>query len=265
MVFLLQVSAIIGLFGGCRRSEMLNLEMSNIEEMEQCIRITLPLTKTKNPRVFVITVGGFDELNLVQIVKKYWSLRPEGCNHSRFFVQFRDGKCTRQPIGVNTLGDFPGRLAKFLKLPDAKSYTSHSFRRTSASLLADSGVETTILKRHGGWRSDKTAEGYVEQSLASKKNIAGRILGGETSEHVSATTARAATEARVPLNLPSTSSIHDPIPSTSAAKNCPDSIRPLNSVNFPIDFTTSSSSSTFVPNPIQFHHLSYCTINIHQK
>ena len=41
-------------------------------------------------------------------------------------------------------------IAKFLKLEDADKHTGHSFRRTSAILMADTGVNVLELKRHGG-------------------------------------------------------------------------------------------------------------------
>lgn len=51
-------------------------------------------------------------------------------------------------------------------------------RRTSATLLVDSGGDITSLKRHGGWKSTKVAEGYIENSIQSKLEIANKILGG---------------------------------------------------------------------------------------
>lgn len=78
-----------------------------------------------------------------------------------------------QPIGKNTFGQLPRKIAEYLRLPDANLYTGHCFRRTSAFLLADSGASIDLLKRHGGWKSSTVAEGYVENLLNQKKN-AGR-------------------------------------------------------------------------------------------
>lgn len=75
------------------------------------------------------------------------------------------------------LGSCPRRIAEFLKLDNSDLYTGHCFRRTSATLLADSGADITVLKRHGGWKSNSVAEGYVESSLQNKKKIAANIMG----------------------------------------------------------------------------------------
>lgn len=61
-------------------------------------------------------------------------------------------------------------------------YTGHCYRRTSASLLADSGADILTLKRHGGWKSSTVAEGYVEDSITNKIKISKCILTGESSK-----------------------------------------------------------------------------------
>lgn len=66
-------------------------------------------------------------------------------------------------------------IAQYLNLPDANLYTGHAFRRTSATLLADSGADITTLKRHGGWRSSNVAEGYIENSVDNKLKIGKQI------------------------------------------------------------------------------------------
>jgi hypothetical protein len=69
----------------------------------------------------------------------------------------------------------PRDIAQYLNLPDANLYTGHAFRRTSATLLADSGADITTLKRHGGWRSSNVAEGYIENSIDNKLKIGKQI------------------------------------------------------------------------------------------
>jgi hypothetical protein len=41
--------------------------------------------------------------------------------------------------------------------------------------LADSGADLLTLKRHGGWKSNTVAEGYVEDSVCQKKRIGQQI------------------------------------------------------------------------------------------
>jgi hypothetical protein len=87
-----------------------------------------------------------------------------------------------QPVGINTFGGLPSKIAKFLELPSAKEYTGHCFRRTSASLLANAGADMSVIKRHGAWKSPNVAEGYVDDSLENKK-ICKLLVGGEDQEN----------------------------------------------------------------------------------
>ena len=79
-------------------------------------------------------------------------------------------------VGVNQIGKVPSEVAEFLKLPETKMYTGHCFRRTSATLLVNGGGDILQLKRHGGWRSNNVAEGYIDGSIQGKLDTAQKIL-----------------------------------------------------------------------------------------
>jgi hypothetical protein len=68
-------------------------------------------------------------------------------------------------------------IAKFLDLPDPKSYTGHSFRVSSATVLADEGASSITLKRHGRWTSDSVAEGYLRDSKQVRASTASLLSG----------------------------------------------------------------------------------------
>ncbi|KAJ8968081.1 hypothetical protein NQ317_016085 [Molorchus minor] len=55
-------------------------------------------------------------------------------------------------------GKISSVVASYLKLPDVACYTGHCLRRSSATLLADAGVDITTIKRHAGWKSTTVAE-----------------------------------------------------------------------------------------------------------
>ena len=83
------------------------------------------------------------------------------------------GKKRAQNSGINTVRAWAKLAATMLKKP-ADGYTTHSFRRSAATALADSGVSITNLKRHGRWKSDAVAEGYIDNSaplLEEKMNL----------------------------------------------------------------------------------------------
>lgn len=76
----------------------------------------------------------------------------------------------------NKISEIPKSIALFLNLPTPERYTGHSFRRTSATLLANSGASLTTIKTHGGWRSSTVAEGYIENSLGNKMRAFEKIV-----------------------------------------------------------------------------------------
>lgn len=158
----------------------MQLEASDVRDLGTSLSVDVRVTKTGNSRQFVIGPGE-DGLDFVGIVKKYIGLRPSNVISKRFFLNYQKGRCTRQPIGINKIAQFPKVIATFLNLPNPQSYTGHCFRRTSATLLVDAGGDLTTLKRHGGWKSSSVAEGYLVNSMTNKRNVSKKILGGLTS------------------------------------------------------------------------------------
>lgn len=160
---------IFGFLGGLRREELVNVHITHIREEGSTLFISIPDTKTHKPKSFA-TVNDF-----VGIVKKYAALRPEKCPTTRFFLNYQDGKCTVQPIGVNKIGGMPKIIAEYLRLPNPETFTGHTFHRTGATLLVNAGADITTLKMFGKWKSTAVAEGYIADSSSNKQKIAEKI------------------------------------------------------------------------------------------
>lgn len=181
------MALILGIAGACRREELANLSVDDIEDRGSALVVTIKTSKTKIQRVFPVVDHGSDSIKYLEIIRRYASLRPSHTTHRPFFLFYKDGKCSTQVIGKNTFGLYPARIATFLKLPEPSTYTGHCFRRSSATLLADGGADLTQLKRHGGWKSATTAEGYIEDSVENKLRIASTVLHGRTMLNNNAT------------------------------------------------------------------------------
>ncbi|XP_031358251.1 uncharacterized protein LOC116181935 [Photinus pyralis] len=162
---MMKVALILGVAGACRREELTKMTVNDIQGEDTFLLVTIPDSKTHVPRTFSVTEG---KENWIHLYQKYKALRPQNAQTSRLFLNYKMGKCTVQPVGINTFGAIPKKIASYLKLPNASSFTSHCFRRTSATLLANAGADLLSLKRHGGWRSSTVAEGYVDGSLQGK-------------------------------------------------------------------------------------------------
>lgn len=177
---LLKVALIMGVSGGCRICELVAMSTNNVDDRGSVLVVKIPDTKTYKERIFTV-VNGSNNINAIDVFQKYKKLRPQNVPHTRLFLNYKNEKCTVQPVGFNTFSKMPQKIAEFLGLENAGDYTGHSFRRSSASLLAEAGADLSILKRHGGWRSDSVAEGYVEQSIRNKIEISRKILGNEVA------------------------------------------------------------------------------------
>lgn len=155
--------------GACRANEMYSIKTKDLQDLGSAFLVTIPNTKTKIARKFTVTDKFY------QICKKYLCLRPSSVTSDIFFLNFQNGKCTAQRIGINKFTTMGRQIATFLKLPNPEKYSSHSFRRSSATLLVDAGGNITMLKRHGGWRSTAVAEGYIDASMKNKMDTATKI------------------------------------------------------------------------------------------
>lgn len=157
----------------------MTLSTSCLQDAQTHFLVRLEDTKMKKDRSFVILPGNLENVNFLELIRRYMVLRPRITQHNRFFVNYTKGKCTIQPVGIHKIGGVPGIVAKYLGLENDNAYTGHCFRRTSATLLANSGANMEVIKRHGGWRSSAVAEGYIDDCENKKKSVAQQILGGD--------------------------------------------------------------------------------------
>lgn len=169
----LKVVAICGVFGSCRRSELCDLVLSDIKKEGAVMLVTIRPSKTDKGRKFAICDDS--SIPYVKCFEKYLALRPRDISTERVFLKYGNGKCCRQVVGINTFGKCPSLIAKYLNLPDFSKYTGHAFRRTSATIMANSGMTVDELKRQVGWKSSTVASGYIENSTSNKIEVCGRI------------------------------------------------------------------------------------------
>ncbi|KAJ8685769.1 hypothetical protein QAD02_021562 [Eretmocerus hayati] len=90
---------------------------------------------------------------------------------SLFFRFYSKGRCTEQPLGKNRFGEIANDIAAYLNLDNRNDYTGHSFRKTAATLLSNSGANLAAVKALGGWLSDTIPQGYIEHSDHNRMQI----------------------------------------------------------------------------------------------
>ncbi|KAJ8983577.1 hypothetical protein NQ317_019430 [Molorchus minor] len=142
-----KVVAVMGILGACRREELCQMSLNNIEDLGNTLVVNIPDSRTRISRTFTVITETY-----IDLYRKYLPLRPAHVNHQRLFIKYTSNKCTIQPVGISIFGKMPTDIAKFLKLPNSELYTGHCFRRTSASLLAD---WCKFMYNKNTWRMEK--------------------------------------------------------------------------------------------------------------
>jgi integrase len=162
------------------REELYKIMIEHVQVEDDVIILIIPQTKTNVSRSSAITNKPW-----VTSVLHYLNIRSKNTKiPDRFFIRYEKGRCCSSPVGINTVGNIPSKVATFLKLDKPTEYTGHCFRRSSATLLANRAGDLLTLKRHGGWKSGSIAESYVEESLKRKIDVANMLTdpGPSTSK-----------------------------------------------------------------------------------
>jgi len=173
---------ILAVYGFSRKTELTNIHFKDVRFSADNRALIVEVSRLKSNGAketssFAVT----DEL-CVNIVRNYMSCFDREERTGRFFRSLKNGKATKQPVGVNTLAKVPNHIAMFLGKPNADAFTSHCFRRTAATLLAESGASLPLMKIAGGWKSSTVAENYIAKSELTKRKISDRISLGKSAE-----------------------------------------------------------------------------------
>ncbi|XP_024936155.1 uncharacterized protein LOC107263000 [Cephus cinctus] len=145
------------------------MKKTNVTHADQVIIVKIPNTKTHESKTFTM------KRDLADIVRKYKKFRPTNATTERYFLNYQNGKCTTQVIGTNKFCKTLKQIAIFLRFKDPNGYTGHSFRRTSTTILVGKGANMAFLKRHGMWKSDTVAQGYIQEFMNNKRKIGNMI------------------------------------------------------------------------------------------
>jgi integrase len=86
---------------------------------------------------------------LIEILTRY--MNSFDTKTGRSFRKIKDDLTPSMvPIGQGMISSYPKKIAEFLQLPDPNQYTSHSFRHSGATILADDGATVMQLQRGDG-------------------------------------------------------------------------------------------------------------------
>lgn len=167
-----------GFYGGLRCCELVELTWEDVVYATEGILLKIRFSKTDRAGIGAtkllpaIVEDAISPLHYFLLYKEAVADRA-----GRLFRKFANGKFTKAPVGKNTIAAIPRTIAIFLGLSNPEIYTGHSFRVSSATVLADEGASSITLKRHGRWASDNVAEGYLRDSKQARVETASLLSG----------------------------------------------------------------------------------------
>lgn len=179
---LIKLICVFAIFGALRSSEVVQLTWEDVTYLNGDLFVKVNRAKNGGQSSFLIPrkIGDYE-------VGPDWKTYVDKVPHKKSRIWFTPNRVrdaySDQFVGRNSIGGYASEIAEFLQKENASEFTGHAFRRTSATILADLGATILDLKRHGSWKSDSVAEGYVAQSLDAKQKIASKISGNEPNKN----------------------------------------------------------------------------------
>jgi integrase len=165
-----------GYFGLMRISEIHALKFEDLKfnytKGEGELEVTIRKSKTSSTSsTFFIT-----DCNALKIIENYMNIVPNNLKKGNLFKTLRkskDGsKIININVGINKIRLYSKDLAKKIGRIDFNKFSSHTFRRSGATQLANNDISGSLLKKAGRWSSESIANSYVDNSDSTKKKIA---------------------------------------------------------------------------------------------
>jgi hypothetical protein len=75
-------------------------------------------------------------------------------------------------LGEHLIAESSKKIAKFLKLNKPEEYTSHTYKHSTATLMANSNCSVIQLANAGNRKSEKVAKSYIQDSKPAKRKVA---------------------------------------------------------------------------------------------
>jgi integrase len=74
--------------GALRRDELLKMKVSDVEDKDSILILTVPDSKTHSERIFTVS-----KVDNIKFITKYQSLRPSNASSERPFLRYAKRKC----------------------------------------------------------------------------------------------------------------------------------------------------------------------------
>jgi hypothetical protein len=159
--------AVVALHGLLRLNEIVAVQFEDItltgtlEGNNRVVSVRVFRQKQHGPK----TEDHFQifETTCLEVIDNYLKCFPNSVERKGRFFRKVDPKTMlafNRPLGEKTVAKASLAIAKFLNLQNPGGYTSHSFRTSTATIMADSGASSVQIQNAANWSSQTTAVGF---------------------------------------------------------------------------------------------------------
>jgi len=167
---------LFGFASALRRSELVELELNDLERTERGVLVTIRKSKTDQEgagRQLAIVPGRSDATCPIYALDR-WLDAAELTEGRVFRSVSRHGK-VGESLGTRAVGEIVKRLAATAGL-DADQYSGHSLRAGFVTAAADRGASIDRIMDHTGHQSPSMVRVYTRRSDAFRDNAGEGLL-----------------------------------------------------------------------------------------
>ncbi|WP_346840027.1 site-specific integrase [Microbulbifer sp. SAOS-129_SWC] len=166
-----QALLLVGFFGAFRRSELVAIRVEDLAWEDEGLLIRLPRTKvdqTGEGSVRALPYG--DRRVCAATALRRW-LEEAGIGTGPVFRPVnRWDQVQATPLRPGAINQLLKQLGEDCQFDFVAELSSHSFRRGLSTSAAREKVDFELIKKQGGWKSDATVWGYIEEGQRFSDN-----------------------------------------------------------------------------------------------
>ena len=160
-----------GFFGAFRRSELVAIQISDLNWEPEGLIIRLPRSKTDQQATGLARALPFGTPGCCPATAiKAWMDSAEIDSGPLFRPVNRWDQVTPRPLNPGAINDLLKTLGKACQFDFVPELSSHSFRRGLSTSAARERVDFELIKKQGGWKSDATVWEYIEEGQQLSNN-----------------------------------------------------------------------------------------------
>ena len=165
----MEITILVAYYGLLRKCDILKIMKKDVtfNEREKCYEVNFHYErKRKNAGLTYLIPQEYNSY-MSRYIDELAEPKP-GAEEARFLRNWNKRSHKRhQNLGHGMISRFPKDMATYLGI-DPTHFSTHSWRRSGATNLADGGWSLANLTRYGQWKSTATAEGYIANSRPLK-------------------------------------------------------------------------------------------------